>query len=313
MIERRKRKDQQKKGKLFKLFLFFVLPIILIAGCAYLIFFASYFRVESVNFSGNQEVSTAKLLDFANNFLANSGRVKSNLVFFGERDFIAGLQKSFPVIKTVEIKKIWPTQIQAAIIERKPEAIFCAINMLEQPEKDNLGSFGDAEKNDNVKNNTQQAATEIVNPVAPAEDRPMKEFWDKNLIRDCYFVDDEGIAVKNTSLILGGRYPGILAEAGDMLLGRQVIKSNLVSAAQEAQQGLVGLGLNPYKYFLSDPNKEMKVLINDQWTVIFDLNSNLQQQILVLGRTLKEEVKERTNSLDYLDLRVEGRAYYRLR
>ncbi len=313
MIERRKKKENKKKEKLFKHFLFFVLPTILIVGLFYLIVVSQYFQIKNINFSGSQEIAVSDLEIFANSFLAGSGRLGKNLIFFNEEAFVGKLRQSFSGVKTAEIKRIWPGEIQVTITERKPEAIFCAVNLAGQPEEKKPVSSGDTAKNNNGARDGQQTTTDTVKPITSVKEQPLKDFWDKAIVRGCYFIDNEGITLKDAALILGGRYPGIMAEAGDLLLGKQVMTEELVSAAKEIQQGLTGLGLNPRKYFLFSRNKEMRVLINDQWTIIFDLGTDLNRQLSVLGRSLKEEIKERAVSLDYIDLRVEGRAYYRLR
>ena len=55
---------------------------------------------------------------------------------------------------------------------------------------------------------------------------------------------------------------------------------------------------------------EAVALIDEGWLVYFDINRPTSEQVKILAVLLKEELKNREN-LQYIDLRIDGRVYYK--
>jgi hypothetical protein len=58
------------------------------------------------------------------------------------------------------------------------------------------------------------------------------------------------------------------------------------------------------------PPKEIKVMTSEGWYVLFDLTRDIKSQLSILKAALAEKIPDRKN-LQYVDLRIENRIYYK--
>lgn len=288
MLKRGQLKKQAQKKKTWKRFLFLVLLLIFLGGLSYLVFFFPKFQVRGFEFSGNKNTKREKLESFARDFQKESFFNK-NIFTFCVQKMSAELTEEFPDIKSVAIKRKWPDVLQLTLTERKETAVFCPAWLKKmEPEE--------------IVEGAEKTALSQAN------------FWENVAVGNCFFVDEEGVAFLPASLIVGGKFSNILvvSEEADFL-GRQALTPSMISLVQETRQGLEGRGLNPVKFLFRVEEKELRVLTGGAWTLLFDTGNNIQKQLVVLERTLAEELKNQTGNLDYIDLRVSGRAYYKLK
>jgi len=65
-------------------------------------------------------------------------------------------------------------------------------------------------------------------------------------------------------------------------------------------------------YIPSVASKEVHLLTDEGWKIYLDVNRDLDGQILVLNNVLKNGIPQPDRQkMDYIDLRVENRVYYK--
>jgi cell division septal protein FtsQ len=135
-----------------------------------------------------------------------------------------------------------------------------------------------------------------------------------------YFVDEDGIAYEKAML---DRLPGVVLTTvknndkdTDVTLGVMTIQPSLISflkLAEEKMPELVGANIGEV-YVPSLAAREVHVILDNNWRVLFDVTRSPSAQIEVLGSLLSSTVTpEETEAMEYIDLRVPNRVYYKTR
>ncbi len=72
------------------------------------------------------------------------------------------------------------------------------------------------------------------------------------------------------------------------------------------------LGLKVFDFIIeTDVLKDLRVNTNEGWHVLFDRSRDLKNQLEALKLVLEEKIKEERKNLEYIDLRIENRVYYK--
>lgn len=64
---------------------------------------------------------------------------------------------------------------------------------------------------------------------------------------------------------------------------------------------------------LSESSSTVAALTSEGWRIIFENSSSPEKLALLLFNILDKEIKDQRQNLDYIDLRLENRAYYKLK
>ena len=132
----------------------------------------------------------------------------------------------------------------------------------------------------------------------------------------CFYFDSEGVIFNSSPVILGAQVLKIIDDTinADMILPNHKYL--------ESQIGLIGFLKNKtlaqnnitLRYF-SFLNNHGDILAETAQGFKIFFNSQIvpAEQIKVLGGILDKEIKDQTSNLDYIDLRVENRAYYKFK
>lgn len=138
----------------------------------------------------------------------------------------------------------------------------------------------------------------------------------KNDDGNCFYFDSEGVIFNSSPIILGAQVLKIIDDAidADMILPNHKYL--------EAQIRLIGFLKNKaleqnnitLRYF-SFLNNHGDILAETMQGFKIFFNSQIvpAEQIKVLGGILDKEIKDQVSNLDYIDLRVGNRAYYKFR
>ncbi len=129
----------------------------------------------------------------------------------------------------------------------------------------------------------------------------------------CFYFNKDGIIFKDAPITSGSLiivirdYSGRNYEIGDKIADKSFI--DVVSGINEnlySEVGLKALSFNINVY----PVEELKTMTTEGWYILFNLKQDIKSQLLALKVALKEKIKDRTN-LQYIDLRIENRIYYK--
>jgi len=112
-----------------KIFLLFLLFLIISGTIFYFVVFSSFFQIKEIKISGNKKVSVEEI---RNNI---AEQVDKRIIFFNTKSiFLADLKEineilleKFPRIEKIDLNREFPDSLLAQIEERKPVAIFSEI------------------------------------------------------------------------------------------------------------------------------------------------------------------------------------------
>jgi len=130
---------------------------------------------------------------------------------------------------------------------------------------------------------------------------------------DCFYIDGQGIVYESAPKTSGGLVVLIQDySARKIKLYDKVIDSELINKILEIKDYLsMEIGLNVASFDIdSYPTDKLRVVTNESWYVLFSLKQEIKKQLLSLKVVLDEKIEDRIN-LQYVDLRIENRIYYK--
>ena len=306
-----KRSSKTKKSRL-KIIIFGGLFFCLVIGLIYFFIFSSFLRVEKIEIKGAESVSVSEIENIVQNSLSEkfSGIIPlKSLILIPVHEIKADILGVFPKIASVEVNKKFnldffgrlamfikwvnsgQTDLQSSvngsnnileikIKERESVGVWCQIKM--------VPAFN------GIENNT---TTEIIE----TEERGQ-----------CFYLDKEGIIYKESPAMDGS----LILVINDLRkrnigIGEQVISRELMDFILMAKEKLPEIlnirGLN----FSIISIQDLRIMTSLGWRIYFNPQKPVDKQIEVLKRVLEEEIKEAREGLEYIDLRIENRAYFK--
>lgn len=136
----------------------------------------------------------------------------------------------------------------------------------------------------------------------------------------CFSVDKNGIVFDRASGMEGSLIVKILDLRGiDFEMGDKILSQEFLGFIQKLKQDFPRV----FEFSISalelehPSQKEVTAKIDlsaqaGNWRAIFDIAGDAGKQLFVLRQVLEKEIKGDINKLDYIDLRIEGRAYYKM-
>lgn len=135
----------------------------------------------------------------------------------------------------------------------------------------------------------------------------------KEETENCFYIDNQGVIFEDAPQTSGSLILLIKDYSQrEFYLGKKIFEQRIIDFISRARQdlsseiGLIALDFN----VLSFPSKDLKVMTSEGWYIIFDLEGDIKNQLLSLKAALEEKIQEREN-LEYVDLRIENRIYYK--
>lgn len=129
----------------------------------------------------------------------------------------------------------------------------------------------------------------------------------------CFYFDKNGIAFENAPNTSGSLidlikdYSQKEFKIGDEVLSKELM-DNILAIKNELFQK-IGLKIANFDID-SYPVEELRVVTNESWYILFSLKRDIKSQLLALKVALDEKIQNRA-SLQYVDLRIENRIYYK--
>ena len=71
------------------------------------------------------------------------------------------------------------------------------------------------------------------------------------------------------------------------------------------------VGLRVLDFIIEDEDNDLKINTNEGWYILFDKSRDIRSQLDSLRLILTEKIKEDRKNLEYIDLRIENRVYYK--
>lgn len=133
----------------------------------------------------------------------------------------------------------------------------------------------------------------------------------------CFYIDANGVifnelASKPESGFIVRQSPS--DEPTDLSLGSSVIRGSLMTSIYQIEKNLKdNFQINLTEALISTPTR-LNIVTGEGWQIFFntDQDGNISNQLTKLDLLLKQEIdSQKRQVLEYIDLRFEGRAYYK--
>jgi len=128
-------------------------------------------------------------------------------------------------------------------------------------------------------------------------------------MKDCFFADKAGVLFKKAAPAQGTGLPLIISHSSE---NSALVQRALLNIIVQVFQGIKKLGVHP-AYVELIPKPDFSVFTEAGWKVIFSSSIRAGIQIRELDQVLKSKIKENVSKLDYIDLRIYHRLYYKFR
>lgn len=132
--------------------------------------------------------------------------------------------------------------------------------------------------------------------------------------KDCYYIDKQGVIFEKAPQTSGALILVIKDYSeGELGINRNVVERGFIAELIDLRNYLSDqLGLKVLEFMIgSGASEDLKVNTNEGWHILFDRSRDLQNQIEALRLVLEEKIKEERTNLEYIDLRIENRVYYK--
>lgn len=132
--------------------------------------------------------------------------------------------------------------------------------------------------------------------------------------KDCYYIDKKGVIFEEAPQTSGTLILVIKDYSeGEVEIGKNVIEKEFMTELIDLRSYLLSqLGLKVLDFTIGpDPLKDLKIDTNEGWYILFDKSQDLKNQLEALELVLEKKIKEVRKDLEYIDLRIENRVYYK--
>ncbi|MFZ5559480.1 MAG: cell division protein FtsQ/DivIB [Patescibacteria group bacterium] len=132
--------------------------------------------------------------------------------------------------------------------------------------------------------------------------------------KNCFYIDKLGFIFKEAPQTSGSLVILIKDYSSrDYKIGEKIFEENITNFIGETREFLISeINLQVLEFDnLSFPPDDLKVITNESWYILFNLQKQAQDQLSALKAVLEEKIKEARKDLEYVDLRIENRVYYK--
>lgn len=263
-------KKVEKRESKFSRFLFWLLLLVFLGICVYILLFSPYLEIEAITVEGNQDISSQEIENWAGHAL--EGKYynilpKKNFFLADKKNIKSVLESHFDRLEVAAVEKKFPKIITIVVTERKPEVAWCSAGVCYFADKNGL-VYGGA------------SGTE-------------EELESGHFLT---IVDESAIPVEIGKTKLDPDYIGYIETADNML--RNDLKLDL--AGDYHTPGMA--------------SGEISVITSEGWTLKLSSELSAEEAKKITQTLFENELNDEVRkNLDYLDLRVRGKVYYKLR
>lgn len=268
--EQLRQKKRKKKGR--KIFLWFFLLTISIAGIVYGLFFSPYFTIDKITVEGTDIISSQDVKQIVETVLTEKVWgvfATHNVFFFPVTETQDVIVKTFPPIKEIGIAtKLHPIRIGSW--NQKSEIV---VRIIERP---------------------QTALT-----------------CDTSR---CFFTDDNGVLFSPTASSSDMTLLHISESSiPEKALPYVLYSSDFISFIKNIKVAGSDEGIAFNSFSRVNDFGDIQAYAADGYSVFFTMSQDAKKQVHILKEILSKMIQGDSAKLDYVNLRVENRAYYKLK
>jgi len=131
---------------------------------------------------------------------------------------------------------------------------------------------------------------------------------------ECYYIDKNGVIFEKAPQTSGTLILTIKDNSErELEMGKNALDKEFMAELIGLREDLLNqLGLKVIDFIIeTDMLKDLKVDTNEGWYILFDRERDLKNQLDALKLVLEEKIRGDRKELEYIDLRIENRVYYK--
>lgn len=132
--------------------------------------------------------------------------------------------------------------------------------------------------------------------------------------KDCYYIDENGAIFEEAPQTSGTLILAIKDNSeGEIEIGKNAIDKAFMAELINLKNDLLNqFGLKVLDFIIeTDVLKDLRANTNEGWYILFDRERDLKNQLQALKLVLEGKIKDGRKNLEYVDLRIENRVYYK--
>lgn len=267
--------SKRGKKRLIVIIFYAVIILTLVSGSGYFFVFSKFFKIKNISVIGNDYIVSAAIIDSFNDVLN---------------------QKKFVVLKNNNINFLNIDDAKTDLMSAFPRIE--EINLEKKYPSDIKIAIKEKE----------------VSEILCKGDK----YWDGKKEEDtskCYFIDKNGVAFDEAAQTQGFLILKIIDKREqDIGLNSKALNKEFVDFVGVIRKKFKSVLSQNIKWFvLEHPAQREVVAVVDNWKIIFNIEGSPEKQLFVLKEVMEKEIKDQKNNLEYVDLRIDGRAYYKLK
>lgn len=282
------RQEIKKQRSIHQKLFFGALFLIILLSVFYGLFFLPFLRFNKLEIVLDNPFASVLLLEQAQNrvqefFTKRYFFIKrDNMLIFSEKEIRNLLFADFPEISNIKIdKNLGDRSLKIYLSKREIAAIWCKTNPL---------SVLSADLNIEI-----------------------KDEQNKEEIKNCFYVDKNGIIFKEAPLTFGALI--ILIKdfsEKEILVGQKIAEPKLIKFMSDFKNlTMDNTQFTVNEFIIGETDSQLKAISAEGWRIIFNDTQTAETQSLIIKKILEDEIKNKRKDLEYIDLRLENKVYYK--
>jgi len=208
---------------------------------------------------------------------------KSSMLLVDTKLVVNYLTEGFPRIANVSVEKKYPDTLTILIVERELWGIFCSKVVIASNTNQDQYSNTDEEE---IAGNTR-----------------------------CVYIDKTGFAYEEAPNTTGSLIRKVKIDDRKVAIGTYVIEPPLMEDLRFLEEKIrqeIGAAVVGYELFSKIPS-EIRVETNEGFILYLSRDDDFDEVFRVLKIVLEEEIGERRDEVEYIDVRFGNKVFYKLR
>jgi len=292
---------EEKNRSHWKFWLAGVFFILLLGGAVYLFVFSPVFKIKTIKISGNNLIAAPDIEAVARNIL--QAKIfkfipRDTALVFIDNKIKQDIFASFPEIASVEVVREKINGLDISLDERKAAAVVCLAQIRPSPSPSALVSLSPSL--------SPSPSSVVTSTPALAREAPPEG-------ERCFFADDSGLIYRQAPEISGTLLPTFYTNDASLCqIRQQAVYPSIIQFVSLLKKELQSNGVDLTSFVLnSELNSELRAFTSEGWFIYFDTGRSPLIQSKILEALLRDEIKNNRAMLQYVDLRVEDRVYYK--
>jgi len=135
-------------------------------------------------------------------------------------------------------------------------------------------------------------------------------------INECFYFDSDGIIFREASLIKGSLVLNVYGTKKPIKIRDNIMSSELFEFILTVKQKLPEIKITSVSLpevidFEIVSFEDLIVTTSQGWQIYFNPTYSVRSQLEALRIVIEKEIKQNLSSLEYIDLKIKGRVYYK--